>query len=182
MEAGIRSRREQAVTVRLTRIAQVKLPVTDLAHSVRWYCRLLDLRLWTEFAEDGVVRGAGLIDPSGTYSIALRERSVCAGAPDLAGFDVIAFRPEGRHTLDEIMRRCEQMGIACGDVVETAAGPRIDVPDPDGTVLRFYYFSAPTDTFFGVEFTDGAETGSYTTPTIDARWAPSTTGARGDGS
>jgi catechol 2,3-dioxygenase-like lactoylglutathione lyase family enzyme len=47
----------------LDRIAQVKLPVTNLARSVAWYRRLLDLRLWTEFAEDGVLRGAGLIDP-----------------------------------------------------------------------------------------------------------------------
>jgi hypothetical protein len=47
----------------LDRIAQVKLPVTDLVHSVTWYRRLLDLRLWTEFVEDGVLRGARLIDP-----------------------------------------------------------------------------------------------------------------------
>jgi len=43
----------------LDRIAQVKLPVTDLARSVTWYCRLLDLRLWAEFVEDGVLRAPG---------------------------------------------------------------------------------------------------------------------------
>ncbi len=59
-------------------IAQVKIPVTDLARSVRWYRRLLGLRLWTEIVEDGVVRGAGLIDPQGRFGIALRDRSVCA--------------------------------------------------------------------------------------------------------
>ncbi|WP_218038863.1 VOC family protein [Acrocarpospora pleiomorpha] len=36
------------------RIAQVKLPVTDLATSVAWYRRLLDLRLWVEIVEDDV--------------------------------------------------------------------------------------------------------------------------------
>lgn len=43
----------------LDRIAQIKLPVTDLARSVTWYRLLLDLRLWAEFVEDGVLGGAG---------------------------------------------------------------------------------------------------------------------------
>jgi hypothetical protein len=47
----------------LDQITQVKLPVTDLARSVTWHRRLLDQRLWTELAEDGVLRGTGLIDP-----------------------------------------------------------------------------------------------------------------------
>jgi hypothetical protein len=42
----------------LDRIAQVKLPVTDLARSVDWYRRFLGLRLWVEIVEDGVVRGS----------------------------------------------------------------------------------------------------------------------------
>jgi catechol 2,3-dioxygenase-like lactoylglutathione lyase family enzyme len=40
-------------------IAQVKLPVTDLACSVTWYRQLLGLRLWTEFVEDGVLVAPG---------------------------------------------------------------------------------------------------------------------------
>ena len=109
----------------LDRIAQVKLPVTDLARSVGWYRELLGLRLFAEFAEDGVVRGAGLIDPRERFCIALRDRTVCAGTI-------------------------------------------LDVPDPDGTVLRFYHFTAGTAGFTGVESRDGAIVGSYPAPRLPA--------------
>jgi catechol 2,3-dioxygenase-like lactoylglutathione lyase family enzyme len=150
----------------LDRIAQVKLPVTDLARSVAWYCRLLDLRLWTEFAEDGVVRGAGLIDPRGRFGIALRDRAVCASRPDLSGFDVVAFLPDSRAVLDDLVSRCESLGIAHGGIVDTPAGPRLDIPDPDGTVLRFYHFTDPTEGFVGIETRGGEFAGTYPTPRL----------------
>ena len=58
----------------IERIAQVKIPVTDLAVSVPWYIAVLDLRLWTEFVEDGELRGAGLIDRDARFGVALRDR------------------------------------------------------------------------------------------------------------
>ena len=85
----------------LDRIAQVKLPVTDLAVSVPWYCRLLDLRLWVEIVEDGVLRGAGLIDRAGRFNVSLRDREVCASTPDLTGFDVVF---GAVHEYDKIVR------------------------------------------------------------------------------
>lgn len=93
-------------------IAQVKLPVTDLECSIRWYRDLLDLRLWVEFVEDGVLRGAGLIDDQARYNIALRDRTVCASQPELRGFDVVALHPASRDVLDELIERCERLGIA----------------------------------------------------------------------
>lgn len=150
----------------LERIAQIKLPVTDLAASVRWYRELLDLRLWVEIVEDGVVRGAGMIDPGGRFNIALRDRTVCAGQPDLRGFDVVAFLPESRAVLDDIAGRCDRLGVEHGGIQETPAGPRLDVPDPDGTVLRFYHFTEPTDGFTGVEMRDGRQAGTYAMPRL----------------
>jgi catechol 2,3-dioxygenase-like lactoylglutathione lyase family enzyme len=135
----------------LDRIAQVKLPVTDLDRSVRWYRRLLDLRVLAEFMEDGVLRGVGLIDPQARFAIALRDRSVCASRPDLRGFDVVAFLPADRGVLDTMIERCERLGVAHSGIEETAAGPRLDIPDPDGTVLRFYYFTASTTEFARIE-------------------------------
>ena len=137
-------------------IAQVKIPVTDLARSVGWYRQLLGLRLWTEIVEDGVVRGAGLIDPQGRFGIALRDRSGCASTPDLRGFDVVAFRPESRAELEELAARCTRLGITHDGIQVTRGGELLDVPDPDGTVVRFYHFTAPTEGFTGVEFRDGA--------------------------
>jgi catechol 2,3-dioxygenase-like lactoylglutathione lyase family enzyme len=156
--------RDPAGIAGLDRISQVKLPVTDLAVSVDFYRRLLDLRLWAEFVEDGVLRGAGLIDPRGRYTIALRERSVCAGRPRLDGFDVLAFVPESRTVLEEVVDRCDRLGIGHSGIQDTPAGPRLDVPDPDGTVLRFYHFTAPTDGFTGIETRDGRPVGTYDVP------------------
>lgn len=150
----------------LDRIAQVKLPVTDLARSVAWYRDVLDLRLWAEFVEDGVLRGAALIDPSGRFNIALRDRAVCASRPDLDGFDVFAFVPTSRSVLEAMVARCDRLGVAHNGIEETPAGPRLDVPDPDGTVVRFYHFTESTDRFIGVEARDGRPVGTYDAPRL----------------
>jgi catechol 2,3-dioxygenase-like lactoylglutathione lyase family enzyme len=65
--------------VGLGRIRQVKLPVSDLAHSVAWYLSVLDLQLAAEFVQQDILRGAVLIDPAHGWVIALRDRAVCAG-------------------------------------------------------------------------------------------------------
>jgi catechol 2,3-dioxygenase-like lactoylglutathione lyase family enzyme len=150
----------------LDHIGQVKLPVTDLARSVDWYRRFLNLRLWVEIVEEGVVRGAGLFDPDRRFNIALRDRSVSASRPDLNGFDVVAFLPASRSVLDELAQRCDRLGIARSDIQDGPEGSRLDVPDPDGTVLRFYHFTAPTDGFTGIEFRDGQQVGTYDTPRL----------------
>jgi len=153
-------------TVALDRIAQVKLPVTDLARSVAWYRQLLDLRLWTEIVEDGILRGAGLIDPQGRFNIALRDRTVCASQPDLRGFDVVAFVPSSRSVLDAMVERCERFGIVHNGIDSTPGGDRLDIPDPDGTIVRFYAFTAPTEGFTGLEMRDGQVIGTYDEPRI----------------
>lgn len=150
----------------LDRIAQVKLPVSDLACSVQWYRRLLDLRLWFEIVEDGVLRGAALIDPEQRFNIALRDRSACASTPDLEGFDVVAFLPSSRNVLEDLAERCDRLGISRSEIQDGPEGSRLDVPDPDGTVLRFYHFTAPTEGFTGVEYRDGRLVGSYQTPRL----------------
>lgn len=150
----------------LDRIAQVKLPVTDLARSVHWYRRLLDLRLWFEIVEDGVLRGAALIDPAQRFNIALRDRSACASQPDLDGFDVVAFLPATRTVLEDLAERCDRLGIGRSEIQDGPEGSRLDVPDPDGTVLRFYHFTAPTEGFTGVEYRNGQLVGFYQTPRL----------------
>jgi catechol 2,3-dioxygenase-like lactoylglutathione lyase family enzyme len=150
----------------LDRIAQVKLPVSDLARSVAWYRQLLDLRLWTEFVEDGVLRGAGLIDPQGRFNIALRDRAACASQPRLDGFDVLAFVPASRSVLEDMAARCDGLGVSHSGIYDTPAGPRLDVPDPDGTIVRFYNYVGPTDQFMGIEMRDGQVVGTYQTPRL----------------
>ena len=42
------------------------------------------------------------------------------------------------------------------------------MPDPDGTVVRFYHFTAGTTGFTGIESRDGAIVGSYSGPRLPA--------------
>ncbi|MFI6326004.1 VOC family protein [Nonomuraea sp. NPDC050556] len=122
----------------LVRIRHAKLPVTDLRRSVDWYLALLDLEVAAEFSEQGVVRGAQLTAPDGGFAIALRERAFCASEPDLAGFDAFALEAESVQALHDLAARCERLGVACGGVQDRGEyGASLDIPDPDGTVLRF---------------------------------------------
>ncbi|MGI8816074.1 MAG: hypothetical protein ACR2G2_12580 [Pseudonocardia sp.] len=97
--------------------------------------------MWTEFVEDGVLRGAGLIDEQARYNIALSDPTVCASQPDLRGFDVVALRPASHEVLDELVERCARLGFAHGGIPAAAGGVYLDIPDPDGTVLRFYHYT-----------------------------------------
>jgi hypothetical protein len=150
----------------IERIAQVKIPVTDLAVSVPWYVAVLDLRLWTEFVEDGELRGAGLIDRDARFAVALRDRRFCASEPDLSGFDVVAFTPTSRESLDELAARCDARGFARSEIVDLGDGWVLDIPDPDGTVLRFYDFTGRTDVFTGYSSTSGGPFERYSEPLL----------------
>ncbi|MEV6278014.1 VOC family protein [Nocardia sp. NPDC051832] len=121
----------------LSRIRHIKLPVTDLARSVAWYRDLLDLQLAAEFKEQGVLRGAQLMHPSG-FGIALREREFCANKPDLAGFDVFALEVDSVTDLHELATRAKELGAEHSEVTDRGAyGAFLDIIDPDGTVIRF---------------------------------------------
>jgi hypothetical protein len=55
------------------------------------------------------------------------------------------------------------MGIVHIGIYDTAAGPRLDAPGPDGTIVRFYCYSGPIDQFTGLEMGDGQVVGTYDT-------------------
>ena len=139
-------------------VRQIKLPVSDLARSTRWYSDLFGLELAAEFYENSAVRGVVLADHAAGFVIGLREREYCASAPVLDGFDVCAFMVSTPEQMTTVVARCVDLGIAHGDIHDRAEfGIAMDVPDPDGTVLRFVAGShtGPPGTFVGVEFGPG---------------------------
>lgn len=139
----------------VTKVLHVKLPVTDLQRSVTWYGRLMDLALVHEFVEEDELRGAALRSDEAGFSIALRLRQHCAGSPDLTGHDVAAFHVERRETLHEVQRRAVDLGAFYTEVQERGPGQAVvDVTDPDGTVLRFFWVDpgAAPETFIGYVF------------------------------
>lgn len=145
----------------LVGLRQIKLPVTDLARSARWYSDLFGLELAAEFTEDSAVRGVVLADHAAGFVIGLREREHCASAPVLDGFDVCAFEVGTPEQMATVVARCAELGIAHSDIQDRGEfGVAMDVPDPDGTVLRFVAGShtGPAGTFFGLEFGVGEPT------------------------
>jgi catechol 2,3-dioxygenase-like lactoylglutathione lyase family enzyme len=154
--------------VGLTKILQVKIPVTNLQRSVSWYVSLLDLELAAEFVEHGVLRGVALVDRDGEYTIALRDREVCASQPNLAGYDLIGLGLASAHGLQRLIERCDRFGVAHGEIEDRGLNRlAVDVPDPDGTVLRFIYAGDNVpDHFVGVESGDDGQVSLYHTPTM----------------
>jgi catechol 2,3-dioxygenase-like lactoylglutathione lyase family enzyme len=157
------------MSIGMTRVQHVKIPVTNLRRSVAWYGTLLDLVPFREFVEQGVLRGAALRSPESGVVFALRERRYCAGQPDLTGFDLVAVRMAGRDSLPQLAAKCDRLATGHGPVQDRGPNEAVmDVPDPDGTVLRFFWERDDPDTtqFIGLSFdTEGPPT-FYDTPRV----------------
>jgi hypothetical protein len=152
----------------VTKIRQVKVPVTDLSRSMRWYQALLELDLVAEVTEDGIVRGVVLLDRPGGFVIALRDREVVPGQPDFAGFDLVGLAVESPQVLPQLIERCDRLGVEHAPIHDRGDyGQALDIPDPDGTVLRFLWdHQSVDDGFLGVEFTAGGPPTRYDTPRL----------------
>lgn len=150
-------------------IQQIKVPVTDLQRSVSWYRSLLELELLREFVEGGVLRGAVLGDRDAGYLIGLRHRDAIPGRPScLAGFDLFSLALVSLPALEALAARCDHLGIPHGGLQERGPdGTQLDVPDPDGTVIRFLSpFAEDAPAFGGVEFHDDGTMTFYNTPRL----------------
>jgi catechol 2,3-dioxygenase-like lactoylglutathione lyase family enzyme len=127
----------------IDRLLHVKVPVSNVERSARWYAWLLDLRLIMEFVEDDELRGVVLAEPVTGVRIALRDRAFSSSKPVLDGFDLIAFEMTSLQALEDFAQRCADLDIHTTGVhyFDNGASAGMDIPDPDGTALRFH--SAP---------------------------------------
>lgn len=133
----IRENAAMATTPRLAGVHHLKLPVSDLERSRRWYESRLGYRVAIEFVEDGVLMGVALAHPNGGPPIAIRldpQRAAVA-----AGFDYFAIGVPDKPTLDELAARLTELGDPHGGVHEASAGWILPfLHDPDGHEVRFY--------------------------------------------
>lgn len=119
-------------------IHHVKFPVSNLQQSREWYERALGLRVLMDFPdEDGVVRGlAGLLPGPPPVAIALREHP--AAAAGAAGFDPVSFAVADRAAAVAWAEHLDQLGVEHSPLTEGTLGWTLNVPDPDGLVIRLY--------------------------------------------
>jgi catechol 2,3-dioxygenase-like lactoylglutathione lyase family enzyme len=157
------------MSIGMTGIRHVKIPVTDLPRSVSWYAKLMGLVPLREFVELGALRGVALRSPEGKFAIALRERQFCTGQPSLAGFDPIALGMSSREALAEFAARCDELGIEHSPIQDRGPDEAVvDVPDPDGMVLRFFWERETEETqrFLGLSFDAEGPPAFYDTPRL----------------
>jgi catechol 2,3-dioxygenase-like lactoylglutathione lyase family enzyme len=151
----------------IDRFLHVKIPVTNVERSARWYAQLLDMRLAMEFVEDDQLRGVVLAEPVTGVRIGLRDRAFCSSQPVLDGFDLIAFEMTSRIALEEFAHRCQELGIRTTGVhsFDAGASAGMDVADPDGTTIRFH-FAPGRPPFMGINSTSQGQH-VYERPRLD---------------
>jgi catechol 2,3-dioxygenase-like lactoylglutathione lyase family enzyme len=115
----------------------VKVPVSDIHRSLKWYERVLGLRVQLEFIEEGVLKGVALADPGQTVALALRHDPERAAG--IAGFDPVALCVPGLDGLQAWQQQLDDLGEPHGGIVAGHAGSVIaGLHDPDGIEIRLY--------------------------------------------
>jgi catechol 2,3-dioxygenase-like lactoylglutathione lyase family enzyme len=117
-------------------ILSVKVPVSDLETSRRWYAAAFDLTVRLEWPDDdGVVRGLAF-DPIGGVMVALREHPEAAAATRDFGFFNVCVPSEG--DLGACAAHLDRLGVPHTPVITGANGRLVGFHDPDGHELSFY--------------------------------------------
>lgn len=114
----------------------VKLPVSDVERSAQWYGRAFCFTRDWELREDGELRGAALHQPDSGLQLALRRDPERAAA--LAGFDTLCLAVGTRSDLDALLDRLNEQGVDHGAPSAGRDGHAVDVPDPDGHLVRLH--------------------------------------------
>jgi catechol 2,3-dioxygenase-like lactoylglutathione lyase family enzyme len=121
----------------LAGVHHLKLPVTDLARSLAWYCSRLGYRAEAEFVEQGQLTGYTMAHPNGGPLLGLRldpERARAA-----AGFDYFSIGVPDKNAIDDLAGRLTALGEEHAGVHRASIGWILPLlHDPDGHEIRFY--------------------------------------------
>jgi catechol 2,3-dioxygenase-like lactoylglutathione lyase family enzyme len=120
-------------------IHHLKLPVTDLERSSRWYAEVLGTRRIEALDHrrpDGALFAVILDAPGLGTRIELRLDPATAAA--LAGYDFLTLAVEDRSALDGWTAHLDSLGVPHSPPIVAMSGWLLVVPDPDGLRLRLY--------------------------------------------
>lgn len=126
-------------TPALSGIHHVKIPVTDIERSRRWYESVLGLRVQRDFRDDdGVVRGlAGtLSSPEGEAFLLIALRQNPQAARGIHGFDPLSLYVPDQEELEAWKDHLERLGHGVPDA--TPNGNVLLLHDPDGIEIRIF--------------------------------------------
>ena len=117
-------------------LMSVKVPVSDLASSRRWYADVFGLREVMEWPDgDGVIRGVGFAG-LGEQLLALREDAGAAAAT--RGFGFLNVLVPSEDDLPACAAHLDDLEVAHTAVISGATGRLVGFHDPDGHELSFY--------------------------------------------
>jgi catechol 2,3-dioxygenase-like lactoylglutathione lyase family enzyme len=149
----------------LAGIHHVKIPVTDLSRSLRWYREVFGLRPTVEFRDaDGVVRGlSGEMPGLGPTLAALRVNP--AAVEGSRGFDPVSFAVRTRDDLAAWAAHLDSLEVKRSPLIEASLGWLLVFDDPDGLTLHLYTWAE-----HGI---DQSHRPGYGTPITDPQgWEP----------
>lgn len=143
----------------LTGLKLVKLPVSNLRESMRWYRQVFGAEPVLEFAdvEDGVVRGLACTIPGIGGALALREAP--SHVPGVSGFNIAVWSVDGEADIDAWARHLDELSIAHSPKIAATRGWLLVFSDPDGIEHHLY-----TDQPHGIDRSDEPRAGRVPAP------------------
>ncbi len=132
------------MAITTTSIAHVRLTVTDIARSRRFYESVFGWRVALEVPDDaddatrealGFLFG-GVVYHIGESLVGLRPVATDTFDEDRVGLDHLAFRVAGRAELDSAAQHLDDLGIAHEPVKDIGPAYILEFRDPDNVALE----------------------------------------------